>query len=294
MRNRSVTPTKPIIVFGTGRNGTTVFYQMLAEHPHLAWLSQLCDQYPRRLGWNTALMRLLDYPALEGLLKRRFYAGECYRFWEHYAKGFRAPCRDLSAADVSVKTKNSILDAMSKMTTEKRTRLLLKITGWPRTGFLSEVFPDAKFIHVIRDGRAVANSLINVGFWRGWEGPEGWRWGPLSPAYEQEWIDHDRSFIVLAAIQWKMLMDAAEEAIKNLEPSRFLQVKYEALCARPIGLFKEVTEFCEIDWNDHFESRLNGYKLRNTNTKFQQELNRQQQEELNEVLEGYLQRYGYL
>ncbi len=40
---------------------------------------------------------------------------------------------------------------MSEITTEKRDRLLLKITGCPRIGFLSEIFEDMRFIYVVRD-----------------------------------------------------------------------------------------------------------------------------------------------
>jgi omega-hydroxy-beta-dihydromenaquinone-9 sulfotransferase len=289
-----MTGMKPIIIFGTGRSGTTVFHRMLSEHPQLAWLSKLCDKYPDKPILNKMLMKSLEYAPLERVLRKKIHPGECYNFWDYYSQGFRAPCRDIIATDVSVKMKKNIIKAMSKLTTEKRNRLLLKITGWPRIGFLSEVFNDAKFIHIIRDGRAVANSLINVGFWRGWGGPEKWRWGRLSAIHEKEWNDYNQSFIVLAAIQWKILMDAANNAIKHIEESRIMEVKYEELCREPIPLLMEVAAFCEIEWSDYFEARLKKYKLRNMNIKYEQELNIHQQKELNDVLDGYLRRYSYL
>ncbi len=288
------TTTKPIITFGTGRSGTTIFQQMLSEHHHVAWLSVLCNRYPDRLVFNKILMKSLEYPPLEKILRIKFHPGECYIFWEYYSKGFSKSYRDLLASDVSIKMKNDIEQVMSRLTTEKRNRLLLKITGWPKIGFLSNVFPNAKFIHVIRDGRAVANSLINVEWWEGWGGPERWRWGPLSKNHQEEWESYDQSFIVLAAIQWKILMDATEKAKKHLEKSRILEVKYEELCSNHIPLFMEVAKFCEIEWNDNFAARLKEHKLRNTNSKYKNELSLQQQNDLNSVLEGYLGKYGYL
>ena len=56
--------------------------------------------------------------------------------------------------------------------TEKRDRLLLKISGWPKIGILFEIFEGAKFVHVARDGRAVVNSPLDTYFWNGWIGPE--------------------------------------------------------------------------------------------------------------------------
>ncbi len=285
---------KPIIVFGTGRSGTTIFHQMLSEHPNVAWLSGFCNRYPDKPILNRLLMKLLEYPFIEKILRKKFRPREGYEFWEYYCKGFRAPCRDLLASDVTIKVKKNILDAMSKLMTEKRNRLLIKITGWPRIGFFSEIVPDAKFIHVIRDGRAVANSLINVKFWRGWGGPEKWRWGPLPKVYQEEWNNYNKSFIVLAAIQWKILMDAAEEAKKHLKKSSILEVKYEELCADPIGVFLKVAEFCEIEWNSYFENRLKQYKLKNANNKYKQELTPSQQKDLETVLNSHLKKYGYL
>jgi hypothetical protein len=96
--------------------------------------------------------------------------------------GFRRPCRDLLPQDVTLKKKEAIQNVVAQMLTRKRNRLVVKITGWPRIGFLKEIFPDAKFIHILRDGRAVANSYINVPFWWGWRGLANWRWGPLTPS----------------------------------------------------------------------------------------------------------------
>ena len=290
---------KPIIVFGTGRCGSTIFTSMLSTHPQVAWLSGFCDFYPDKPWINRLLMHSLDYRVVRHLMhlravQKKINASECYGFWDHHCHGFSTPHRDLLPTDVTVKNEQDIHAVLSRMTTRRRRRFLLKVTGWPRVGFLSKVFPDARFIRIIRDGRAVANSLMNMDFWWGWRGPQNWRWGSLSPAHTEEWNRYKQSFVVLAGIQWKLTMDAAERAKRFLHPRDLLEIRYEDLCESPVEMFREVARFAELDWSPVFEQELRRFHLTNRNPRWEVELTETQQRELNEVLRDYLLRYGYL
>ena len=145
--------TKPIIIVGTGRCGSTLFHRLLAKHPQLMWLSPLCYKYPDRPGWNRMAVTVMDNPLLSRLFGEKIRPGENYRFWDKYAYGFSEPCRDLVRSDVTPRVKKQVRAALESMLTARRNRLLIKITGWPRIGFLNEIFEDAKFIHVLRDVR---------------------------------------------------------------------------------------------------------------------------------------------
>ena len=283
----------PIIVFGTGRCGSTVFHRLLTTHPNLAWLSRWMDSYPEKPKRNRLIMKALDYPVLSKLVRNRVNPGECYNFWEHHIKGFRRPCRDLTDDDV-MKHHHKISTLLAKTMTKKRNRLLLKITGWPRVKFLKELFPNAKFIHVYRDGRAVTASNLKVGFWNGWEGPRNWRWGELSEVYKEEWVKHEKAFIALGGIQWKILMDAAEKATRDLNEDNFMEVKYENLCKDHLSVMKDVLSFCELEWTRSFEKSIKRFSLENTNYKWKQDFSEKQQDILNSVLESNLSRYGYV
>jgi hypothetical protein len=289
-----VTVKKPIFIIGAGRSGSSIFYKMFSEHANVAWLSGACRRYPDNPTINRWVMKAIDYPVVGDMLKKRLIPGEVFAFWEHYCKGFRCPCRDLLPADVTNKTKDDIRNVLSEMITKERYRLLVKITGWPRIGFLHDIFDDAKFIHVVRDGRAVANSLINRKWWWGWRGPQNWRWGELTPSQREEWEKYNRSFIALAGIEWKILMDALEESKRFIDTDNFLDVKYENLCSDPISIFKEVTMFCDLDWTSAFEKAIRRYSLNSQNYKWQKELTSNQKDILQEVLYHYLRRYEYL
>lgn len=284
---------KPVVIVGTGRNGSTIFQKILSGHPHLSWLTGLSNKFPAFPRLNRLVMTTVSIPVIGKGIKKVLKPSEAYYFWEHYSKGFHLPCRDLLAADVTPAIKENINLAMSKVITSKRGRLLLKITGWPRIGFLNGIFPDAKFIHIVRDGRAVVNSMINVDWWWGWRGPKNWRWGELPPHYDAEWKFHNRSFIALAAIEWKILMDAFEEAKRSLPGERILQIRYEDFCSRPELILEKVLEFCELKRSGRFKKTIRRVDIQNRNFKWAKDLSTEQKSILHDVLKEYLDRYGY-
>jgi len=284
---------KPIIIVGTGRSGTTIFYKILSQHKDVVWLSSLLSKFPEKLWIERYFHTLVKLPILGYLLKKRYPPTETYTFWNHYYKGFATPIRDLTSDDVTLKVKADIRSAFEKILGGGKKRLVIKITGWPRIGFLKEIFPDAKFINVIRDGRAVAYSLMNVPWWWGWRGPQNWRFGELPQNLKLKWEKYDRSFIALAAIEWMILMDAFEKAKQYIQKDNYLEIKYEDLCANPIEVFKKILEFAELKYPKDFIKTIRQFDLKNKNYKWQIELTEYQKEILNDILKDYLVKYRY-
>ena len=284
---------KPIIIVGTGRCGSTLFHRLLAKHHQMMWMSPLCYKYPHRPSWNRMAVTAMDNPILFKLFGDKVRPGENYRFWDKYAYGFSEPCRDLVRSDVSARVKKQVRAAFEPMLSAKRNRLLIKITGWSRIGFLSEIFEDARFIHVLRDGRAVASSLLHVNFWKGWYGPQGWRAGLLSPEDQALWESYDRSFAALAGIEWRIQMRAMEAARQQLDPSLFHEVRYETFCEQPVEHFKRVLEFAEVPWSADFEREIRAASIRSTSNRWRDDLAPRQQTILDDLLRDDLRKYGY-
>ena len=284
---------KPIFIIGTGRCGSTIFHNIFAHHPHVAWLSAFCEKYPQKPYLNKWFMKAIDIPVVNNYLIKKIPPGEAYDFWELSCKGFSQPCRDLNKHDVTQTSKNQIIENLQNMLTKKRNRLLIKITGWSRLGFLNEIFEDPIFIHVLRDGRGVVNSLLNVDFWRGWEGPQHWRWGMLNADYQKDWERYNESFVILAAIEWKLILDSIEIGKKELSSNQFLEIKYEDFMDEPIRIFKEAIQFCDLEWTSNFQSKIKQFELKNMNYKWKENLSKYQQQILNEYLSDYLEKYHY-
>jgi len=284
--------TKPVFIVGTGRCGSTVFHRLLATHPQVMWLSGFSLRFPARPAWNAWAVTAMGNPVLRRLFGEWIRPNEQYGFWEHYAYGFTAPYRDLVRSDVTVRVKQQIRAAFEAMLTRQRNRLLLKITGWPRISYLDEIFDDAKFIHIIRDGRAVASSLLHVAFWRGWFGPQEWRTGDLSSEDRATWESYDRSFTALAALQWRMQMRAMDAARRTINPDRFYEVKYESFCDQPVETCRRVLEFAELPASPELERHARMLSIRNSN-RWRDDLTPAQQNILDDLLHEDLQRYGY-
>lgn len=286
-------PEPPVIIFGTGRCGSSLLHEVLSGHPRLAWLSQVAGRRPARPAWNALALRSLQIPLVGRLMEEVLDPSEAYAFWERIAPGFSEPCRDLRGDDVTGPVKERTRRELERMLVGGRDRLLLKVTGWPRLGWFHEVFPDARYLFVYRDGRAVAASLLRRPWWEGWSGPSAWRWGPLGAERRERWERHDRSFAVLAGLEWEILMEAAEVARQGLPEGVVRDVRYEELCRRPREVVASCLEHAGLRWEPRFERAFAGRTFRSANDKWREQLTAAQRRELEEALGPALERYGY-
>ena len=130
-----------------------------------------------------------------------------------------------------------------------KNRFFAKLTGPPRITFLNSIFPDAIFIHVIRDPRANISSLLRVTFWKksgGLERP--WWQGGLSSESIGEWKNSGRSPVALAAVQWKEILEVAWRESKTIDESRYIELHYEDFVSNPYKTLADLFE--KIDLSD--------------------------------------------
>src|SRR6266536_3477457 len=155
-------------------------------------------------------------------------------------------------------------------------------------------FPDARFVHVIRDGRAVASSWLQMPWWSGFEGPSNWSLGPLPAAYSSEWERSGRSFVVLAGLGWKLLMDAFDAARMAMPPRHWLDVRYEDVLAEPRKQFAVMLEFLDLEWTPRFEAGFKRHTFSGGRTAaFRQDLDQANLALLERSLAGRLLAYDY-
>lgn len=294
MTAASMEVIKPIFIVGTGRCGSTAFHKLLGAHPQLMWLSGFAEEFPFRPSWNRWAVTAQGNPLVKAVFGARIKPGENYGFWYKHAYGFAEPGRDLVASDVTPRVKRQVRGVFERMLTPRRSRMLIKLTGWSRIGFLREIFPDAKFIHIVRDGRAVSNSYLHINEWqwRGWYGPYSWRYGPLSPEDQATWDGSGRSFVTLAGLQWRIHTRAIEAARAGVDPAHYLEMKYETFCEQTSEAIRRVVQFAELEPSARFERHVADSPIRDTD-RWRKDLNVEQQALLTDLLRDDLVRYGY-
>ena len=297
---------RPIFFLGMPRSGTTLVFEVLAAHEELAWLSQHLQRSPR-LPMLAALSRLTDVtprmrrsvsrsdqlrPALERL---RIGPVEAYGFWEDccgekfrydYLLGVRARREECDC----------VRSRIARVTRfQGKQRFAAKITGPGRIGYLTSIFPDARLVHVIRDGRAVVSSLLRVGFWRERDrmNQPAWRNG-LTARDLEDWNRYERSSLALAAVQWRRVIHSTRAEAERIAPDRYAEIQYERFVRDPRGVLRAVEAHCELKPSSSAERFLDArFELRDMNVQWRKRFKPDQVEVLSELLGPTLSAVGY-
>jgi hypothetical protein len=196
-------------VIACSRSGTTLLRAMLDSHPDLA--------IPPESHFLKAFLREPLTP--EGFLSLLAMHPR-FGKWE-------LPIEEVSAAFAA----NGVSDASSAIRTLYAT--YAKRRGKPRWGDktpeyvrfargLGKLLPEARFIHLIRDGRDVALS---------------WMQTPFSPGS-----------IGQTAERWRRQVRRGRNAGNHL-PGRYLEIKYERLVAEPEPVVREICAFIDLPFD---------------------------------------------
>jgi hypothetical protein len=201
----------PIFVVGVPRSGTTWIQRGLALHPE-AWPLLETYMFSRRVGLG-ALFQSLPPPE----------AGD--------AEELAAPgLGRIFSREELVDEVRALARRWLDRASADHCRYVIEKSPWHLSDLelIAEVLPEARFVHVVRDGRDVAVSLVAARR----------SWSPYGTGSPTEVLRE-------AASLWATAMRDATPAAAELG-ERLLEVRYESLHADPRGQFERMLAHCRM------------------------------------------------
>ena len=236
-----------------------MLHRLLARHEQVGWLSTWNETFPSQ-PWLSAASNFYRGPLPDRLKEAKAFPKpfEAYRFWEHYLPGFSRRDRPQTASDVHEPGIDPVRRATARiLRSQRRERLLVKVTGWSRVAYFDRIYPDALFVSLRRDPRAVVSSWIKAG-WLDTTSPpssEEWQWGAVEPALLQLWEELGGGPVLSAAL--KIHLDLADvTANLTTVPGRWREVWYEDVISTPEPVLRELCDFAGLGWTPQFASEV--------------------------------------
>lgn len=249
---------EPIIIVGNPRSGTSSLFAGFFSHPELWSLhresSAILDGplHPQHRNWESNVATEADLDAeLDALLKSQFL--------RRVGNLEKVPFGRL--VPVKGRGNRNAARAISFMSTPwKRPPLRIVEKTIPnilRIRFLKAMFPDARFVHLVRHPRQNIAAM-----YRGWRQAQRHHDFPLPHGFEirghvgRYWSfvlppgwksQHGRTLMEVCSFQWIACHQCCLDDSAGLDPSSYMRVQWEELVTHPAEKLSELATWAQLD-----------------------------------------------
>lgn len=210
----------PLFICGSARSGTTWTFDLFDRHPAV-WA--ICESW-----------LLSQTQGLMGVFAQQTWDPAANDLWMQKVSVPTGTVQLLSYTEMVRDLSELVAGWMVRRATDDHRFLVAK--EFLDVGAASILFPQARFVHVIRDGRNVALSMRRAS--------ETW-----NPAMG---VDLPMTF---RAEAWRRQVESIRAHRDHLG-DRYLEVRYEDMLTDTVGVMRTLFEFCRIPYDDDLLGRI--------------------------------------
>jgi hypothetical protein len=238
----------PIFIVGSARSGTVFLGQVLKKHLGIHCLIE-----------RPSVFNFASYIALNPSLKKNHTCRITDHLRRLYSKAWSLDIFSCHSCSVMCKKAGGVSripwstcqrEKSIKRYCDKSHQHILNIS------ILLNAFPNAQFIHLIRDGRDVVSSMLchpGVLSWfsethinESTEFPSPW-FGVNSVEHFEEWSQW--SLAKKCALRWVSWVHTGQKEKASLPKEQWLDIHYEDLVTRPFAVGEKIYSFLGLDFN---------------------------------------------
>lgn len=299
----------PVFLLGAPRSGTSLLYKAVCMHPQAAWISNWVRTYPAATALAAANRIPRRFPEMQrgvwfGVDSNAYVYGRRRSVWE---RAFPMPVEGepiFERAEASVDNaadgagESGIARAGQVRFLRTKLRSIRRFAGAStfvnkrignnrRIAMLITAFPHARFVDLIRDGRAVAYSLSRVDWWLD---TVPW-WHGDTP---RQWEAEGGNGWELCAREWVEEVDAIERGLGLVPSDQILHLSYERVIRSPIESLRSVAAFAGLPRTRDWLDRVARLDFPDRNEVWRERLDAAAVETIEEIQRDMLIRHGYL
>ena len=227
--------TNPFVfLVGCSRSGTTLLQHVVAAHPEIAVIPEtrwFLRWYEKRDGVTTEGMVTPE------LISKLF---DKHRVFRDIDLGIRPEELHALVSDNGGMRYSDFVSLLFNRYGKARGKPLVgnKTPGYVRRlATLHQLWPEAKFVHIIRDGRDVCLSMRQK---------RDAKAKPIKPGRFATW---DEDPVITLAMWWEWDVRLGREAGSNLGSERYHEMRYEAFVADPEAACRGLCDFLGVPYD---------------------------------------------
>ncbi|KHD05573.1 hypothetical protein PN36_04350 [Candidatus Thiomargarita nelsonii] len=294
---------KIVHIVGAGRSGTTLLYKLLCLHPDIVYLSRYNIVFPsipyfslinRILKNNLILKRnkwfeddgnayFLAQTFIDRLIPMPREGENFYNFCGLKLYGNEYSKQEIDNAQ---KKFREIIKKYMKMA-GGNVFLTKRTANNRRLDILAQITPEAKYIHVVRDGRDVTNSLLNVAWW-----PTHTLW--WSRKRPSDYPQDINTQIELAARTWVEAEKQVSTHFKNISAEKIYNLRYEELVTNPLTEILKIYSFMNLEVPQALPKVISSIRMKSVRNNWKNVFTSEQIERIENIQGELLKRNQYV